>query len=194
MMRKEKNVSQNMLIDRSREKLINAIIYFAKNTAACGKTKLFKLLYFLDFEHFRQTGRSVTGLKYFAWRMGPVPTALYDEIEVLSPDMADKIAFSTIVCKSGEMLKIKPLAKFDDSHFSKRELSLLEKLAKEFHKTLAEDMIEKTHLEHLPWHRVYHEEDKKQGFIPYEYALKPSQIKKIKDIIIENQEMHANYL
>src|SRR5471030_2891987 len=98
-----------MLIDRSREKLINAIIYFADNTNSCGKTKLFKLLYFLDFEHFYQTGRSVTGMEYFAWRMGPVPVALYDEINVLSPDMAEKIEISSIPYHKGEMLKITPL-------------------------------------------------------------------------------------
>ena len=40
-----------MLINHEREKLINAIIYFAKNTRFLGKTKLCKLLYFLDFEH-----------------------------------------------------------------------------------------------------------------------------------------------
>ncbi|MBV5275047.1 MAG: DUF4065 domain-containing protein [Lamprocystis purpurea] len=27
----------------------------------------------LDFEDFRQTGRSVTGLDYQVWKFGPVP-------------------------------------------------------------------------------------------------------------------------
>jgi hypothetical protein len=36
-----------MLIDTHREKLINAIVYFASNTKYCGKVKLFKLLYIL---------------------------------------------------------------------------------------------------------------------------------------------------
>jgi hypothetical protein len=27
----------------------------------------------VDFTHFRETGRSVTGLDYQAWKMGPVP-------------------------------------------------------------------------------------------------------------------------
>jgi hypothetical protein len=53
-----------MLINHEREKLIQSVIYFAKNTEFCGKVKLFKLLYFLDFEHYKMTGRSVTGLKY----------------------------------------------------------------------------------------------------------------------------------
>jgi uncharacterized phage-associated protein len=69
-----------MLVEHSREKLINSIIYFLKNTKNCGKTKLFKLLYYLDFMHFRETGRSVTGLDYYAWDFGPVPKKLYDEI------------------------------------------------------------------------------------------------------------------
>jgi hypothetical protein len=51
-----------MLITHERDKLINAIIFFAKNTRFLGKTKLCKLLYFLDFEHFKETGRPVTGL------------------------------------------------------------------------------------------------------------------------------------
>ena len=59
-----------MLIDHHREKLINAIIFFLQNTKYCGKTKLFKLLYLLDFMHFRATGRSVTGMKYYAWGHG----------------------------------------------------------------------------------------------------------------------------
>jgi len=63
-----------MIITHQRDKLINAIIYLSSNTNYCGKTKLMKLLYFRDFKHFRQTGKSVTGLDYYAWEMGPVPT------------------------------------------------------------------------------------------------------------------------
>jgi hypothetical protein len=54
------------LRNRDREKLIQAILYFALNTQHLGKTKLFKLLYLLDFDHFRHTGRSVTGMEYRA--------------------------------------------------------------------------------------------------------------------------------
>jgi hypothetical protein len=68
-----------MLISRNREKLINIVVYFASNTRHCGKVKLFKLLYLLDFTHFRGTGRSVTGLDYRAWKMGPVPFGLMQE-------------------------------------------------------------------------------------------------------------------
>jgi len=61
-------------------KLINGIKYFVKNTRNVGRTKLFKLLYFWDFLHFKRFGTSVTGLDYFAYPFGPVPRKLYDEI------------------------------------------------------------------------------------------------------------------
>ena len=45
-----------MPIYHHREKLLNAIVYFANHTKSCGKTKLYKLLYYLDFTHFKETG------------------------------------------------------------------------------------------------------------------------------------------
>jgi len=62
-----------LLKNHNNERLVQAIVYFAHHTRSLGKVKLFKLLYLLDFEHFRQTGRSVTGQEYRAWKMGPVP-------------------------------------------------------------------------------------------------------------------------
>ncbi|MDD5614462.1 MAG: Panacea domain-containing protein, partial [Candidatus Omnitrophica bacterium] len=62
-----------MYKDYSKEKIINLIIYFSNNTKNCGLTKLFKLLAYSDFRHFKKTGKSITGLKYFAWDFGPYP-------------------------------------------------------------------------------------------------------------------------
>ncbi len=71
--------NMSMIVTHHRAKLINAIIYFANRTKYCGKTKILKLLYFLNFTHFKQTSKSVTGLDYFAWEMGPVPKVLFEE-------------------------------------------------------------------------------------------------------------------
>src|SRR5450759_3821025 len=70
-----------MFVSHDREKLINAIIYFVRGTNHCHTLKLFKLLNFADFEHFRQTGRTIFGIDYHALPMGPVPNDLYDEIK-----------------------------------------------------------------------------------------------------------------
>lgn len=68
------------LTNTYRQKLLNAIIYFTKNVKRPSKLKIFKLLYFLDFEHFRITGKSVTGLDYYALDFGPVPMDLFGQI------------------------------------------------------------------------------------------------------------------
>jgi uncharacterized phage-associated protein len=177
-----------MLITHEREKLINAILYFAKNTRFLGKTKLCKLLYFLDFEHFKETGRSVTGLDYFAWKMGPVPVKLYEEMDMPEPDMAEQVEFAEKPTRSGRpMLVVKPIAGFDDSHFSKRELRILKGLAEEFRDTQAEDMIETTHLENQPWHKIYVEEGQRQQRIPYTLALRKQEEESLRDVIAERQ-------
>ena len=164
-------IPRDMLITHEREKLINAIIYFAKNSRFLGKTKLCKLLYFLDFEHFKETGRTVTGLDYFAWKMGPVPVELYEEMDMPEPDLAEKVEFVEKPTRRGTMLVVKPIAAFDDSHFTKRELRILKGLAAEFRDAQADDMIETTHLENQPWHKVYVEEGQRQGRIIRKFGL-----------------------
>ena len=143
-----------MIITHHREKLINAIIYFAEKTKFCGKTKLLKLLYFLDFRHFKQTGKSVTGLDYYAWDMGPVPRDLHNEItDRMKPDL--KAAIKELP-KEG-FQKIIPKKKFNDDYFSKREMRLLEEISFMFADAKAEDMIESTHLSNEPWDKTLKE-------------------------------------
>ncbi|MDN3578029.1 Panacea domain-containing protein [Chitinimonas viridis] len=177
-----------MLINHHREKLVQAVLYFASNTRNLGKTKLFKLLYFLDFEHFRDTGRSVTGLHYFAWPKGPVPKSLFDELSAPEADWQGKVAFQERQTRAGSMLAVEPLATFDASHFTKRELRLLEKLATEFRDSLAEAMVEETHLENQPWHKVYVTENRKQKEIPYQYAIRGQEVDAMSSTISERNE------
>lgn len=183
-----------MLIEHKNDKLINAIIYFVTNTKSCGKTKLFKLLYFLDFEHFSITGRSVTGLEYYAWPMGPVPRELNDHLDNPSEQLSNSLLVAKKNVFNGkEMLDITPVHAFKPDHFSRRELKLLEKLCTEYRNSFAKDMVEATHLENLPWHKIYEVEGRKQELIPYELALKNSEYDQIIKNVIENKEFMENY-
>lgn len=160
-----------MLITHEREKLINAILYFAERTEHTGKTKLFKLLYLLDFEHYRQTGRSVTGLNYYAWKLGPVPVALDEEIEEPAADLDAAVTLEQEPVFNHIRMRIKALQTFDPSHFSKRELRLLASIAERYKNSFAKDMVDVTHGKGDPWDRVYVDG---QGFnapIPYELAV-----------------------
>lgn len=183
-----------MLIDRRRHKLVNAINYFAQNTKWCGKTKLYKLLYFLDFQHYRETGRSVTGLDYFAWPKGPVPRALHDEIEQPNEDLGQSVSFREKKTAKGKaMLEVVPLADFDGSHFSAREMKLLSDLASQYRDAYADSMVEATHLENLPWHKVYEVEKRRQEQIPYDYALRAQEADEMREVASESAEVRENY-
>jgi len=168
-----------VLISREREKLLEAVKYFAGHTKYCGLTKLFKLLFFLDFDHFRETGRSVTGLTYEAWPMGPVPADLYQEVKGQpGPDMATHLkiedpseiqveedrpfvsdALNTV---GGEPTarairnvrvpaKIKALKPFKSKLFTKRELRLMESIAFIYKELTAAQISEVSHLKGKPW-------------------------------------------
>lgn len=154
-----------MILTHRRQKLINAVIYFARNTKYCGKIKLLKLLYFLDFWHFKQTSKSVTGLNYSAWDFGPVPDEFYEEIsDEMSPDLAEAIKIIPIE----KFQKIHARKPFDSKYFTKREKRLLELLVEIFRDAKAEDMVESTHLLNSPWDRTLKEKGKHQ---PIDYFL-----------------------
>ena len=156
----------NMIVTHHREKLINAIIYFADHTKYCGKTKLLKLLYFLDFSHFKQTGKSVTGLDYFAWQMGPVPKELFEELSGhMKLDMSDSIH----ELEPGEAFQqIRPKKRFDSQYFSNKETKLLKDLVFIFEDAKADTMVESTHLKNEPWDRTLKE---KGEFKKIDYML-----------------------
>ncbi|MGH9906191.1 MAG: Panacea domain-containing protein [Pyrinomonadaceae bacterium] len=182
-----------MLLTHEREKLINVVIFFARNVRFLGKTKLCKLLYFRDFWHYKESGRSVTGLDYFAWKMGPVPVEFYEEVDAPEPDMAERVQFSEKSTRQGPMLVVTPVAEFDDSHFTKREMRIIESLSKEYRDTLAEDIIEATHLENQPWHKIYIEEGKRQERIPYDLALRQQEAEAMRDVIAEHEAFVAHF-
>jgi uncharacterized phage-associated protein len=155
-----------MILTNHREKLINTIIYFAGHTKYCGKAKLLKLLYLVDFKNFKQTGKSITGLEYYAWEMGTVPRELFEELSGnMQPDMRSAIHD----LPEGEGFKqIRPKKKFDSQFFSKNEMKLLENIAFVFKDAMADAMVESTHLKNEPWDRTLR---KKGEFQKIDYML-----------------------
>lgn len=164
-----------MINTHRREKLVQAIVYFANATELCGKTKLFKLLYLLDFDHFRATGRSVTGLAYYAWEMGPVPVELKREWDDgFGKDLAAAIWINrnkvVDYCREQVIAELD----FDDQFFSRRELKILEGLANRYRYSKASDMVEVTHAENEAWKRVWQDGEGQNELIDYRLSLTKS--------------------
>lgn len=160
-----------MLIGRDRQKLIQACVYFATHTQGCGKVKLFKLLYLLDFAHFRETGRSVTGLDYLAWRLGPVPIELAQEWDELEPDLAAAIEIVPEQVFDHVRERVVARVGFDDSHFTRRELNLLRQLAEQYATDLSQPMVNVTHADRSPWATIWDGGRGSNQRIPYSLAV-----------------------
>ena len=184
-----------MIVTHNREKLINAIIYFSENAGLLNKTKLFKLLYFLDFEHFKETGRGVTGLDFQAWEKGPVPVALEEELENPKEDFNKNIEVKISKNKKGfkPSINLSAKSRFDSSHFTKRELRLLSDISERFSMSNSEDLIALTHKEGQPWHRVWEIENRRFEKIPFEYVLEENEKEIIKSLANEREEFINNY-
>lgn len=146
-----------LLINTDKEKRINAILYFCKHTRNLSETKLYKLLYHLDFLHFKETGRPVTDLEYYAWDFGPVPQKLFFEIK--NRTAPKEILDCITELKDEDTGKIKgsyfkTLQKPDLDIFSEREIEILKRVAEVFKHAKAKDMTEITHLKNLPWDKT----------------------------------------
>jgi uncharacterized phage-associated protein len=160
-----------MLISPERQKLINAVVFFAEHTQFCGKVKLFKLLYLLDFAHFRETGRSVTGLDYRAWKMGPVPLELMQEWDQLEPDLAAAIDIQPEKVIDFIRERVVPKARFDDGQFTKRELRLMHELAAKYRDEMTKPLVSFTHAERGPWDKIWDDGRGNNERIPYSLAI-----------------------
>lgn len=163
------------MVDNKKEKLINSIIFFTKRTKNCGKTKLFKLLYFLDFIGFKKYGSTVTGLEYYAWKYGPVPQKLYHDFTNEEDEKQYFEYFKIIKLQDEEnpgeyQFKIHPLKKFNKKVFKPRELEILENVSFIFKNTRAVDISEITHLKNTPWSKTKEQKGLNEH-IDYELAI-----------------------
>lgn len=156
-----------------REKLIQAIVYFASQTKYCGKIKLFKLLYLLDFEHFRQTGKSVTGFEYQAWVFGPVPIDLMEEWEELGPDLAQSVHIEVekVFDYVRQTVKVNDGIQFDPEAFTQRQLNIMSALATRYADEYSPKMIDVTHEQNGAWDKVWQGGEGAHQRIPYDLAI-----------------------
>ncbi|MBM3182307.1 MAG: DUF4065 domain-containing protein [Chloroflexi bacterium] len=139
-----------------RQKLINVVLFFAKETKHVNMTKLMKLLNFFEFEHFGQTGYPSIGLRYYAFEKGPAPKRFWLEVKdgVPPSDLKEKVAISIKDWGHGkkELEFIARInAQVDFSIFTPREKKILEKLAYIYKDATAKTMSDISHEDDMPW-------------------------------------------
>lgn len=159
----------------NRDRLLNAVVFFAENVCNCGKTKLFKLLYLLDFEHFRQTGKSVTGGEYQAWKFGPVPVNLAEKWDSMDTDLARlvRIESERVFDHTRYNVVVKDGVSFDPENFTPRQIRIMEDLATRYWGCYSEKLIDVTHEENGAWDVIWNDGEGAFETIPYELSIPP---------------------
>ena len=144
------------------EKYINAILFFLENIQNLGRTKLYKLLYFLDFDHYEKYGESVTGESYQNKDLGPVPVNAEDLIDRMKEDGLIDIVSEPVI----DFIRHKFIAKVhhDPKVFSSTEIEMLREVAEKWAHHTANEIVSATHGE-ATWIATEREER-----IPYPYA------------------------
>lgn len=182
----------------NRSRLENLMIFFAQNTLACGKIKLFKLLYLLDFEHFSLTGKSVTGLEYQAWDLGPVPVDLMDAWEFFDQHFSKSlfIEYQRVIDYTRQAVRVVDGVTFDDQDFTPRQLKLMTGLAEKYKDTLSPELIDVTHEQNGAWDKVWNNGNGRHQPIPYELALSNPDSEHAKEVraISDEESMYLSSL
>ena len=139
--------SKNGYVLPNLEKIQNVIIYLVEHIVPW-KTGLNKLLFYTDFAHYRNYGKSIMGLQYRAIPLGTVPSN-YDRIlaNVVEKELVqvEYVQFSN--GNVGENYKPNPLHPFDESLFSEQELKTLQSVVENFKGKTTKQIVEINHLE-----------------------------------------------
>ncbi|MBA3277038.1 MAG: SocA family protein [Chloroflexia bacterium] len=131
-------------------KLEEVIVYFLTHPAIIdlGKTKLMKLLYYADFDHFEQFDTSITGSQYIRLDHGPVPDDALGALKAMQ--QAGTIAEGKVSAGAFDRFSYQTERVFDPSLFSADELATLDRVTERFRAFSTRQIEMATHGE-APW-------------------------------------------
>jgi putative zinc finger/helix-turn-helix YgiT family protein len=153
------------------EKFTEMVVYFSEQIQPF-KTKMNKLLFYADFLMFKQSCFSISGVRYKAIDMGPVPNNFQSIFEYLAnKDEIDILTTEFPQGYTGEQFKARNDRPFKAELFSENELKVLENVATVFKPTSTNHIIELSHLE-----EAWKKNEKDKSVISYEYAFELNQI------------------
>ncbi|MDG3582480.1 MULTISPECIES: type II TA system antitoxin MqsA family protein [Flavobacteriaceae] len=146
------------------KKLTEMVVFFAE-TMNPFVTQLNKLLFYADFLHYKQEAVSMSGTRYRAINMGPVPNnynSIYDF-------MNTKNAIDIIEREYdwGYSKEFKAKKDFEENLFSDLELEILNKVKNRFEKMSTTEIVNFSHLEDA-WIENY---ENGKSLIDYKYAF-----------------------
>lgn len=153
------------------KKLTEMVVFFTEKMEPW-KTQMNKLLFYTDFLFFKRTCFSMSGLRYRAIHMGPVPNNYNSIFEYM--DNKNEVDIWQIKFSSdsiGEQFKLRPGRSYVKALFSELELKTLNDVVAKFKGIKTIDIIEMSHRE-----RAWIENEKERNIISYKYAFDLNQV------------------
>ncbi len=110
------------------------------------KTKLNKLLFYADFMHFGKTGSSISGMRYDAIQLGPVPHNFQSLYQVLADQQAVKIEY--VAYENGSIgERFVPSRPLKSEVLATAEMETIQEVIRRYSKATRQEMIFVSHLE-----------------------------------------------
>ncbi|CAN5870256.1 hypothetical protein BH11BAC7_BH11BAC7_36670 [soil metagenome] len=143
-----------------REKISNTILYLTQGRETAF-VKILKLLYLTDELAVKEEGAPITWLSYYAWKRGPVPVDVYNEVEAMvlnKEPISNETSlnlhkyFST---KQDDGTKIIcPKSEVDIGKLSENEIGLLNRILSLYGHMSAQELVDITHDKDSLWLKV----------------------------------------
>jgi len=123
---------------------IAGVIALFSNKMKTFKTKLNKLLFFADFQHYSKTGFSITGLTYRAIPLGPVP-AEYDKLYMKLAEEGKVYVDETLMSEGNYAEIINGIEAYNENMFEDTEIEVLNSIIKQFRSVSSKEIVELSH-------------------------------------------------
>lgn len=150
------------------DKLGNTLIFLCEKMNSVNplsKTHILKLIFIIEEISIKKFGIPFFDLRFVAWKLGPVSTVLFSELN------DEIVLLSNYISKSdNQKPNYIPLRQFCDDEFSDVEIDLLNEVSDRFLYCTAKELINHTHKKNSAWYNTAKEnnilEDLESGRIP----------------------------
>jgi uncharacterized phage-associated protein len=146
--------------ESNRQKLGNAVVYIAQHARYPYKTEILKLLFLMEERMVQQAHVPFLGIPYNAWRMGPVPVDVFEELSDGPVLLSDFIALEF----NGQGVRVTAKQHFCDDEFSDVEISMMEEVMRKYGSMNSEQLIAETHKRGSLWQQTVAEAGLERDF------------------------------
>lgn len=129
----------------------SVIAYLASKIENLSHLKLFKLLFIIDELSMKEEGVKITSFNYEAWKLGPVPRRLWNEMKYGNMPDLYKDAFELL---DGKHIEIKALSTSDD-YLSEYELGIIDQVVSRYGQLDGNELIAFLHRRNSLWSMFY---------------------------------------